>query len=186
MKVRPGEIIRIRDLTTINDHAIRVPDPTQLTHLQFRRFAGCPICGLHLRSVAARHREIAAAGIHEVVLFHSTPRELRIYEGDLPFDVVADPDKQLYDEFGVESSLRGVLDPRASAPVLQAKFRRAGATRAPRSAGIPVHPTGGRLGLPADILIDHTGKVLACRYGTHAYDQWSVDELLELATTPTH
>ena len=186
MKARPGDIIRIRDLTTVNDDAIRVPDPTQLTHLQFRRFAGCPICGLHLRSVAARHREIAAAGIHEVVLFHSTPRELRAYEGDLPFDVVADPDKQLYNEFGVETSLRGVLDPRASAPVLQAKFRRAGAKRAPRPAGIPVHPTGGRLGLPADILIGHTGTVLACKYGTHAYDQWSVDELLELAATPTH
>lgn len=156
-----------------------------MTHLQFRRFAGCPIYGLHLRSVAARHCEIAAAGIHEVVLFHSTPRELRSYEGDLPFDVVADPDKQLYNEFGVETSLRSVLDPRASTPVLEAKFRHAGAKRAPRSARIPVHRTGGRLGLPADILIDHIGKVLACKYGTHVHDQWSVDELLELAATPS-
>ena len=54
MKVRRGDIIRIRDLTTVNDDAIRVPDPTQLTHLQFRRFAGCPICGLHLLTLA-RH-----------------------------------------------------------------------------------------------------------------------------------
>lgn len=27
MKIRPGDIIRIRDLTTLNDDAIRVPDP---------------------------------------------------------------------------------------------------------------------------------------------------------------
>jgi hypothetical protein len=58
----------------------------------------------------ARNGEIAAADIHEVVLFHSTPQEVEAYASDLPFDVVADPDKQLYEEFGVESSLRSVVD----------------------------------------------------------------------------
>jgi hypothetical protein len=28
-------------------------------------------------------------------------------------------------------------------------------------------------------------KVIAAKYGEHAYDQWSVDELLELATAPS-
>jgi AhpC/TSA antioxidant enzyme len=179
VKVRRGDAIRIRDLVTVDDAAIPVPDPTRLTHLQFRRFAGCPICSLHLQSMAARFSEIAAAGIREVVLFHSTPQELWSYAGDLPFDVVADPDKQLYKRFGVETSLRGVLDPRAWAPVLKAMLRRTEGSLT--SAGAPVHPTGGHLGLPADILIDRAGIVLACKYGRHAYDQWSVDELLALA-----
>jgi hypothetical protein len=34
------------------------------------------------------------------------------------------------------------------------------------------------LGLPADFLIASDGRVLACKYGAHAYDQWSVDEIL--------
>jgi hypothetical protein len=33
------------------------------------------------------------------------------------------------------------------------------------------------LGLPADFLIGTDGRVLALKYGTDAYDQWSVDEL---------
>jgi hypothetical protein len=41
-----------------------------------------------------------------------------------------------------------------------------------------LHPTGGGLGLPADFLIDTDGRVIACKHGHHAYDQWSVDELL--------
>ena len=41
-----------------------------------------------------------------------------------------------------------------------------------------LHPTGGLLGLPADFLIDTDGRVIACRHGNHAYDQWSVDDLL--------
>jgi thiol-disulfide isomerase/thioredoxin len=117
-----------------------------------------------------------------VVLFHSTPEEVRTYARDLPFDVVADPDKQLYEEFGVETSLRGVLDPRATAPVVKALFRRGGTERVRPFTGAPTHPTGGHLGLPADILLDPAGAVVACKYGTHAYDQWSVDELLDQAT----
>jgi hypothetical protein len=35
--------------------------------------------------------------------------------------------------------------------------------------------------LPADFLISRDGRVLARKYGAHAYDQWSVDELLTLA-----
>ena len=43
-----------------------------------------------------------------------------------------------------------------------------------------MHPTGGHLGLPGDFLIGPDGRVLACKHGRHANDQWSVDELLAL------
>jgi len=36
-------------------------------------------------------------------------------------------------------------------------------------------------GLPADFLIGTDGRVLALKYGTDAYDQCSVDELLAIA-----
>jgi hypothetical protein len=38
------------------------------------------------------------------------------------------------------------------------------------------------LGLPADLLIGSDGRVLATKYGSHADDQWSVDELLDLVS----
>lgn len=181
MKVRPGDVVRIRELYSVDDRPIPVPDAARLTHLQFSRFAGCPICNLHLQSMVDQHGEIVAAGVRQVVLFHSTPDEAGTYARDRPFDVVADPDKELYEEFGVETSLRGVLDPRATAPVVRGLFRPAGTERVRPWTRGPTHPTGGRLGLPADILLDPAGAVLACKYGTHAYDQWSVDELLDLA-----
>jgi len=71
--------------------------------------------------VAARHDEIRAAGIREVVVFHSP----------------AEPEP-------------------------------------------PGRPAGGRLGLPGDFLIVPDGRVVASRIGSHAGDQWSVDELLAL------
>jgi len=46
-------------LAAISGETVPIPDPDgALTHLQFRRFAGCPICNLHLRSVSARIEEI--------------------------------------------------------------------------------------------------------------------------------
>ena len=41
--------------------------------------------------------------------------------------------------------------------------------------------SGGPLGLPGDFLIAPSGQIKALKYGTHAYDQWSVDELIALA-----
>jgi peroxiredoxin len=169
-------------LAAISGETVPIPDPDgALTHLQFRRFAGCPICNLHLRSVSARIEEIGAAGIREVVVFHSTADELRKYQDDMPFPVIGDPDKTLYRRFGVEASAKAVLNPRAWR-ALPSGWRHAIANAvAHRRAPLPLAPTNGNLGLPADLLIAADGRVAAVKYGVHAYDQWSVDELLDAA-----
>ena len=41
--------------------------------------------------------------------------------------------------------------------------------------------SGGPLDLPGDFLIAPSGQIKAAKYGTHAYDQWSADELIALA-----
>jgi hypothetical protein len=86
-KVQRGSIIRPRVLETISGS---VPDPTRLIHLQFRRFAGCPVCNLHLRSIVRRYAEIMSHGIREVVVFHSSRAELLKHAADLPFAVISE------------------------------------------------------------------------------------------------
>jgi hypothetical protein len=44
-------------------------------------------------------------------------------------------------------------------------------------------PVGGRLALPADFLIATDGKIIDSHYGQHAYDQWSVEEVLARASS---
>ncbi|MEV5705405.1 peroxiredoxin-like family protein [Actinoallomurus sp. NPDC052274] len=181
-RLHPGDVIRDRELTPVTGPAIRLPQPGHLVHVQFRRFAGCPVCNLHLRSIVRRHAEIEAAGIREVVLFHSPADELREYTPDLPFAVIADPDKRLYVEFGVESAKRALLNPRVWGTIGRAVLRNAWGIVRGRERAPAATPHGGRFGLPADFLIAADGTILACKYGDHAYDQWSVDELLALAS----
>jgi hypothetical protein len=97
---------------------------------------------------------------------------------DLPFAVVADPKRKLYDEFGVHNSVRGMLN----RDVARAVGRGVRQTRSARSLAGSLGPTENHLGMPADFLIASDGAVVARKYGKHADDQWSVDELLRLAT----
>jgi peroxiredoxin len=166
-----GSVLGSRQLVDVAGTPIQVPDADRIVHLQFRRFAGCPICNLHLRTIALRHDEIVVAGVREVVLFHSDAASLREYVVDVPFSLVADPEKRLYAEFGVETSARAVLSPRAWAAGMR------GAVVAGKRPWAGDRRTG-VLGLPADFLIAPDGEVLAARHAGNAYDQWSADELL--------
>jgi peroxiredoxin len=182
MHVSVGDAFPRLELTTTSGRRVTIPDPPgDFVHLQLRRFAGCPICNLHLREIVKRHDEIRSRGILEVVVFHSTVAELAKHEADLPFPLVADPKKELYRRLGVERGLKSLLNRRALRAAMAgetAALRRRSTTR---GALGPIKPTGGRLGLPADFLIAPDGRIAAVKYGQHAYDQWTVDQLFDLA-----
>ncbi|MFD6415543.1 peroxiredoxin-like family protein [Streptomyces sp. NPDC060194] len=180
-RLAPGDTVPLRSLADATGAAVRLPAADGLTHLQFRRFAGCPVCNLHLRSMAVRHAEIAAAGIREVVLFHSPADQLLPYADEFPFPLVPDPDRRLYAQFGVGSSPRALLDPRAWGPVLRAVAVSTWLLLRGRERPPALRQPHGRLGLPADVLLGADGRVAAVKYGEHADDQWSVDELLAVA-----
>ena len=171
MKFKPGDMLPTTVMEAVTGEDINLPDERRLVHLQFRRFVDCPICNTHIAESRRRAREIEAAGIKEVIVFHSSPKSIRSYQKDVPFLMVGDPKKAFYKYFGVESSMSFI-----SLNSLAAAFRgMAHGHFALRVVG------GGPLGLPADFLIAPSGRINAVKYGTDAYDQWSVDELLTLA-----
>lgn len=183
-KLSRGAIVPTRPLQTITGQSVAVPAATGRTHLQFRRFAGCPICNLHLRSFAQRHQEVVDAGITEVVFFHSPVAELRGYQSSLPFAVVADPRREHYGEFGVEARLRALTNPRAWRAAMRGYADVLAHRRDPAHAGVGFGDGSTHLGLPADFLLDPDGTVVAVHYGRHADDQWSVDQLLDIHRSP--
>jgi peroxiredoxin len=180
-EITVGSAFPSLQLSGLDRTAVAIPDAGETVHLQLRRFAGCPVCNLHLRSFVQRADEIANAGIREVVVFHSTPEALRIYESELPFTLVADPAKQIYRQLGVESTPRALLDPRLLVRLPKIFVSAVRGIVGPPHRIPPMLPAGGQLGVPADFLIASDGQVIAVKYGQHAYDQWTVDELLALS-----
>jgi hypothetical protein len=179
-RLTPGQHVTIRHIGTLSGEQIDLADGRWLTHVQFRRFAGCPVCSLHLRSFVRRRAELKPM-LREVIVFHSRAEELAKYVGEVPFHLVADPEKALYRAYGAESGLRALLVPKAWPAIFRAVAFALPDVVLRRRPMPPLFPEGGRYGLPADILVSPDGLVLAAHYGQHADDQWSVDTVLSLA-----
>jgi peroxiredoxin len=181
-KAHVGDTFPTLELTAASGQPVTIPDPDgDYVHLQFRRFAGCPICNLHLRSIVTRHDAIRSHGIREVVVFHSTAKELAKHEAEMPFPLIPDSERALYRRFGVERGAGSLLSARALRAAMTGETTAFGQHSTKAGVLGPVKPTGGRLGLPADFLIAPDGRITALKYGKHAYDQWTVDELLDYA-----
>jgi len=166
-----GDKLAPFQLSTLAHGIVDVPDST-LVHLQFRRFAGCPVCNLHLRRFAEGQDRLQAADVRTVAFFHSPAALMLPYQGALPFATVPDPERRWYRQFGVERSACAVVHPQVIWSALRGLF------------DAPSNPFAGgsdQTGLPADFLIDSGGVIIALHYGRHADDQWSLDEVLDHA-----
>ena len=81
--------------------------------------------------------------------------------------------KRYYQRVGVEKSYFASLHPSALwAGIVGMTKGRFG-----------LRATGGPFSLPAEFLVASDGRIVAAKYGLHAYDQWSVDELLKLTVS---
>lgn len=170
-KIEAGDFIVQHKLETISESHVEIPAAQQVTHIQFRRFASCPICNLHIGTFIDRHLDLVAAGVQEVVVFHSTREEMLKHGSDVPFAMIADPTKALYKSFGIESSIMSIVNPVAWA---------SGITGLLKFKQFPYEKGQSFFGLPADFLIAKTGEVIAVKYGHHADDHWEVDEVVTL------
>lgn len=159
------------------DNPLFIPAPEGITHLQFRRFIGCPFCDIHLRAFEMRYDEIRNAGINVIVVFRSNKEELNRNPADLPYSIFLDPEGKLYTEMSIKSGLRAILNVTALTSAFPNLIRTI-------MAGRFALPQYGRmnkslLGNPADFLLVPDGKILDREYATSAAGGWTVNELLE-------
>jgi peroxiredoxin Q/BCP len=81
------------------------------TLICFFRYVGCPFCQLVFQAILAQYPKFAKKGLAIVVFFQS-PKEsiIEAMQGTaVPFPVIADPEKELYNLYGVESSVLGAV-----------------------------------------------------------------------------
>ncbi|WP_437970971.1 peroxiredoxin-like family protein [Sorangium sp. So ce260] len=172
-RLRAGDSLAPFTLDTLCHGPLRIPSGG-LLHLQFRRFAGCPVCNLHLRSFARGRDQLAAAAVQTVAFFHSSAETMRPYHADLPFPVVPDPERRWYRQFGVERSALAGAHPK----VVWSAIRGMVGTRSSPFSG-----EEGNDGLPADFLVSPDGALLGVHYGAHAADHWELAQVIALART---
>jgi len=141
--------------------------------LKFYRFATCPVCSLHMHHFIKDYRLIEAVGLTTIVLFHSPADKLaNTQREDAPFDLVPDPDKDIFRAYGVETGFAGLFS-----PAVMREYSRALA--AGYSPGL-FTSDGGILGNPADFVIDADGRIAFAHYGKHYADSLTAAELADI------
>ena len=75
--------------------------------LMFLRYYGCTMCQLEMHKLAKDYAKIAATGAKVLVVLQSAPQGIRdqIKKGDLPFEIVCDPEKKLFDLYDVRPAI---------------------------------------------------------------------------------
>ena len=171
-----GQKLPLESIKTIMNKDIALAHGSGLIHIQMRRFSGCPLCNVHLVLLAERMTEIAAKGIIEVVVFRTSDVIIKENQGSVEWakdlNFFGDEEGKLYKLFGIENKgMMGYMNLKAIKLGLSGmKY-----VKGYRKFGKKVY------NCPMDILVDSsTGTIVALKYGTTVYDQWSVDELLSL------
>jgi len=142
--------------------------------LQFHRFATCPACFLSVREVTRRVGELREAGLQVVAFFYSAPEHLaESFKALAPdFELVGDPQREIFDRFGVERSHLKFLSPRSIGSGVAGWLKGAGFNPI---ANLTQEDTAG---VPADFIFDADGILRHAHYGTHGADSLTVDQVL--------
>jgi thioredoxin-dependent peroxiredoxin len=141
--------------------------------LKFYRFATCPVCNLHLHNFIKDYRHLEALGLTTVVLFHSPAAKVEASRREVaPFDLVPDPDKRIFREYGVETGWTGMFSPAVMRDYMRAL-----------AAGFPagmLTSDGGITGNPADFIVDADGRIAFAHYGRHYADSLGAAEIANI------
>ncbi|NNF96074.1 MAG: AhpC/TSA family protein, partial [Halobacteria archaeon] len=88
-----------------------VGDGKYPTLLSFYRHAGCPPCNLRVRELILAKQELDRNGLRLIGVFESPAKSIRrdLYHAEVPFPILPDPERHLYEHYSVTPSLLGFV-----------------------------------------------------------------------------
>ncbi|WP_242371130.1 peroxiredoxin-like family protein [Anaeromyxobacter sp. SG26] len=170
MKLRVGDRAPAVVLEALDGSRLQCQVPRGPVVVSFTRHAGCPVCQLHVGRIAAAMPEFEALSCAVWMVFQSAPARLQaaMAEWRPGFLAVADPGAVLYDAFGVGASLSGYLHPRSMLALV----------RATRAGKRHRRFEGRETQMPADFVLDRTGRIVLAHVGRSVGDDVPVATLL--------
>ena len=143
--------------------------------LSFLRFASCPFCNLRVHELVTRYPELGG-GFTIVAVFDSPIDNLIRHAGrhQAPFPILADEGNRVHHRYGVEHSLAGVMKGMLLRlpTLLRGMFGK---------GYIPLVFKGSMTTMPADFLVDSTGRVHTAYYGRDEGDHLSFEQIKTFA-----
>jgi peroxiredoxin len=141
--------------------------------LAFFRWAQCPLCNFRIHQLlSVWDKTFGGTDLTMLGVFQSPAAKLEglVERHKPPFIPIPDPDMLLYQQYGLGTSMKGLLGPQVRAALSGA-----------RAQGIPVVGPwdGPALRTPADLLIDREGVVRVSFYGENIADHIPFERVSE-------
>jgi peroxiredoxin Q/BCP len=113
MRLKQGDIAPEFSVKDAKGGDVRLSSFTgKKTLLVFFRYAGCPFCNLALDRLLAAYPRLASRGLNVVAFFQSNLELTERYimkRHIVPFPVVPDPERVVYERYGIESSVMAAV-----------------------------------------------------------------------------
>ncbi|MFM8911700.1 MAG: redoxin domain-containing protein [Flammeovirgaceae bacterium] len=146
-------------------------------HLGFFRNVACPFCNLRVHQLTKLREEFERKGLHSIFFFESSPQVLlrsSFHQCISPVPLVGDPERTVYTQYGVESSVFKMLT------TLLAKGT-VSDMKAGKALNLPEDKHATQSLIPADFLIDQNFVIARAHYGSNINDHISIEELRAFA-----
>lgn len=138
--------------------------------LSFYRYASCPLCNLRVNQLIQHEPIFKKSGMEMLAIFQSPQESIIKYVGkqDAPFPIIADPQRELYKLYGVETSIRGTL---------RALFKPSKFKEALNKGFKPGKSEGAMTLIPADFIIDANLNISKVYYGKDIGDHMPIETI---------
>ncbi len=107
-KVNTGEMALDFTFDTVKENGLKLSDVVKnadTTIVHFLRYYGCPTCQLDIRDYMNLYDEIKNKNAQVYVVLQSKPQIIKdaLGEDALPFDIICDPDQEIYKLYEIGS-----------------------------------------------------------------------------------
>lgn len=148
------------------------------TALIFLRYYGCTLCQLDIANFKKEHDKIAQSNGQLFIVLQSNADNLAqqlISPDALPFKIICDPDKKLYEEFDIKPAKTklGMVGFKTMAKVKKAE----------NEGHKHGEFEGDEMQLPASFIIDEKGIIKYTKYGKSVDDVLETDEIIKCFNT---
>ncbi|MBL8817737.1 MAG: AhpC/TSA family protein [Planctomyces sp.] len=174
MRLKLGDIAPAFELPDLHGNLVRLSDfAGRRLLISFHRYAACPLCNLHIHELSQASTELKSHGLEIVAIFMSGPQRVADqYESrEVPFPILADPDRKAYGPYGVESSIPGML----------ASFVHPRAMKAFFSGFMPGKIDADTTTLPADFLLNSEHQIVDTWYSSNITQHMPLDRIRRFA-----
>jgi thioredoxin-dependent peroxiredoxin len=143
------------------------------TIVVFERFVGCPVCNAHVHKLMLEYANLKAKGVELVVVYESSKENLMKFATteEIPFTLVADPNGELYNTFGVTKSMGKVIKG------IMFKGGMSLAKEGEKNYKGKYEKDGSMSRMTAEFLVGADGIITKAHYAKYLSDHISMDEI---------